>query len=140
MYACVCVTSHGPSQRMPGLIKSWMVPAVCAVSASCTQSLYSKGKQHYDRLTNGAGWMESSHHWFDFSSLSEQKPCLISSTKSRALPTQCEGSRPEWRISSMIYSRDTPFWSGTLDIITNKQRMKNGYHTQLLGKLSRGLD
>ena len=28
-----------------------------------------------------------------------------------------EGSRPEWCISSMIYSRDTPFWSGTLDII-----------------------
>ena len=27
-----------------------------------------------------------------------------------------EGSRPEWCISSMIYSRDTPFWSGTLDI------------------------
>ena len=28
-----------------------------------------------------------------------------------------EGSRPEWCISSMIYSRDTPFWSGTLDIL-----------------------
>ena len=27
-----------------------------------------------------------------------------------------EGSRPKWCISSMIYSRDTPFWSGTLDI------------------------
>ena len=27
-----------------------------------------------------------------------------------------EGSWPEWCISSMIYSRDTPFWSGTLDI------------------------
>ena len=26
-----------------------------------------------------------------------------------------EGSRPEWCISSMIYSRDTPFWSGILD-------------------------
>ena len=25
-----------------------------------------------------------------------------------------EGSRPEWCISSMIYSRDTPFWLGTL--------------------------
>ena len=24
---------------------------------------------------------------------------------------ECEGSRPEWCISSMIYSRDTPFWS-----------------------------
>ena len=27
-----------------------------------------------------------------------------------------EGFRPEWWISSMIYSRDTPFWSGTLDM------------------------
>ena len=28
-----------------------------------------------------------------------------------------QGSRPEWRISSMIYSRDTPFWSETLKIL-----------------------
>ena len=27
------------------------------------------------------------------------------------------GSQPEWRISSMIYSRNTPFWSETLDIM-----------------------
>ena len=27
-----------------------------------------------------------------------------------------EGSRSEWCVSSMIYSRDTPFWSETLDI------------------------
>ena len=27
-----------------------------------------------------------------------------------------EGSRPEWCISSMTYSRNTPFWSGTLEI------------------------
>ena len=27
-----------------------------------------------------------------------------------------EGSRPEWCIPSMIYSRDTPFWLGILDI------------------------
>ena len=27
-----------------------------------------------------------------------------------------EGSRPEWCISSMIYSRDTPFCSETLDM------------------------
>ena len=25
----------------------------------------------------------------------------------------CEGSRPEWNISSTIYSRDIPFWSET---------------------------
>ena len=29
---------------------------------------------------------------------------------------QIEGSQPEWCISSKIYSRDTPFWSGTLEI------------------------
>ena len=28
--------------------------------------------------------------------------------------TPVEGSQPEWCISSMIYSRDTPFWSETL--------------------------
>ena len=28
-----------------------------------------------------------------------------------------KGSGPEWYISSMLYSRDIPFWSGTLDII-----------------------
>ena len=27
-----------------------------------------------------------------------------------------EGSRPEWCISSMIYRRDTPFWSENLFI------------------------
>ena len=27
-----------------------------------------------------------------------------------------KGSRPEWCISSMIYSRDIPFWSKTLDL------------------------
>ena len=27
-----------------------------------------------------------------------------------------EGSRPEWCISSMIYSRDTPFWLETVEI------------------------
>ena len=26
-----------------------------------------------------------------------------------------EGSQPEWCISSMIYSKDTPFWSETLE-------------------------
>ena len=33
-----------------------------------------------------------------------------------ALSRKFEGSQPEWCISSMIYSRDTPFWSGTLKI------------------------
>ena len=33
------------------------------------------------------------------------------------LQMNIEGSRLEWCISSMIYSRDTPFWSETLDIL-----------------------
>ena len=28
-----------------------------------------------------------------------------------------EGSWPEWCISSVIYSRDTTFWSGTVDLV-----------------------
>ena len=28
-----------------------------------------------------------------------------------------EGSRPEWCISSMVYSGDTPFWSETLNLL-----------------------
>ena len=37
-----------------------------------------------------------------------------------------EGSRPEWCISSMIYSGDTPFWSETLDMfdLVAKQLMQ----------------
>ena len=30
---------------------------------------------------------------------------------------QIEGSQSEWCISSIMYSRDTPFWSDTLEII-----------------------
>ena len=30
-----------------------------------------------------------------------------------------EDFRPEWCISSMIFSRDTPFWLETLDIIVD---------------------
>ena len=41
--------------------------------------------------------------------------CTLSTSCHRSLQ-YIEGSQPEWRISSMIYSRDTPFWSGTLDI------------------------
>ena len=29
---------------------------------------------------------------------------------------QTEGSEPEWLISSFLYSRDIPFWSGTLEM------------------------
>ena len=35
----------------------------------------------------------------------------------RIIVLDIEGSRPEWCISSMIYSRDTPFWWGTLDLL-----------------------
>ena len=31
-----------------------------------------------------------------------------------AVMEHVEGSRPEWCISSMIFSRNTPFWSETL--------------------------
>ena len=33
-----------------------------------------------------------------------------------------EGSRPEWCISSMIHSGDTPFWLETLDLLTRTDR------------------
>ena len=45
--------------------------------------------------------------------------CVCDYTISCVCLCECvhiEGSRPEWCISSMIYSRDRPFWSGTLDI------------------------
>ena len=32
-----------------------------------------------------------------------------------------EGSQPEWCISSMMYSGDTPFWLETLDIVSGLQ-------------------
>ena len=34
---------------------------------------------------------------------------------------QIEGFRPDCYISSMLYSRDTPFWSGTLEINVSTQ-------------------
>ena len=40
------------------------------------------------------------------------------------LPVFIEGPRPEWDISSMIYSRDTPFWSGTLEMYLQGGRDK----------------
>ena len=43
-----------------------------------------------------------------------------------------EGSRPEWCSSSMIYSRDTPFWSGTLDMHTYKWRGESNHKYRLL--------
>ena len=39
--------------------------------------------------------------------------------------TNIEGFGPEWYISSMLYSQDVPFWSGTLDIFLNKSVKKN---------------
>ena len=34
--------------------------------------------------------------------------------------TYIKGSRPEWCISSLIYSKDTPFWLETLDMQLNR--------------------
>ena len=39
---------------------------------------------------------------------------------------QIEGSRPEWCIPSMIYSRDTPFWSGTLEMAAHLRHQPSG--------------
>ena len=39
------------------------------------------------------------------------------SDQNGVFPLYIEGSQPEWCILSMINSRDTPFWSGTLDIM-----------------------
>ena len=52
-------------------------------------------------------------------------PCQIEKGRKRSVECtrglrkghfDIEGSRPEWCVSSMIYSRDTPFWLGTLNI------------------------
>ena len=37
-----------------------------------------------------------------------------------------EGSRPEWCISSMIYSKDIPFWSETLNLLEKGFSLKLG--------------
>ena len=36
-----------------------------------------------------------------------------------AMQSGDKGSGPEWYISSMLYSRDIPVWSGTLELLTN---------------------
>ena len=36
-----------------------------------------------------------------------------------------EGSGPEWYISCMLYSQDTPFWSGRLDMEVKKNKQTN---------------
>ena len=47
-----------------------------------------------------------------------------------------QGSGPEWCISSMLYSRNTPFWSGTLDMVyttaNSYQRLKNSNSSNTL--------
>ena len=43
-------------------------------------------------------------------SATSDKSCFCSTAQ------HFESSRPEWRFSSMKYNRDTPFWSGTLDL------------------------
>ena len=43
-------------------------------------------------------------------------PTFAKSEVASLCGTHIKGSRPEWCISNMIYSRDTPFWTETLDI------------------------
>ena len=43
--------------------------------------------------------------------------------------THIKGSGPEWCISSMIYSGDTPFWFGTLDM--HMPHMRAHTHTHI---------
>ena len=53
----------------------------------------------------------------------------------KTLELHFEGSRPEWCMSSMIYSTDIPFWSETLDL-SNKRKLSlhefNGYYCENL--------
>ena len=48
-----------------------------------------------------------------------------------------EGSRPEWCISSVIYSRDTPFWYGTL--VSGKAELQKYLSPYLLELLLSGV-
>ena len=48
---------------------------------------------------------------------SSQEPFHLSSQMMGKFGDNIEGSGPEWCISSMIYSRDTPFWSETRDML-----------------------
>ena len=41
---------------------------------------------------------------------------LLTVQRAYSIINKIEGSQPEWCISSMIYSRDTPFWSETLEL------------------------
>ena len=50
-------------------------------------------------------------------SISSPESLLAVNRFSGGLSFKIKGSWPEWCISSMIYSRDTPFWSETLEII-----------------------
>ena len=51
-----------------------------------------------------------------------------------------EGSRPEWCISGMIYSRDTPFWSETFDIYLQVLHVSPPYPKDRIRCVVRGRD
>ena len=51
-----------------------------------------------------------------------------------------EGSRPDWCISSMTYSRDTPFWSGTLNIIPRQTVKRTHDHKKKKKKKKNGTE
>ena len=54
--------------------------------------------------------------------------CLLCAVQGMVSILYIEGSRPEWCISSMICSGDTPFWSETLDTlyISSSSHMSDG--------------
>ena len=47
----------------------------------------------------------------------KKNPTKQTNKQNKQTKNKNEGFRPEWCISSMVYNRGTPFWSGTLDII-----------------------
>ena len=49
----------------------------------------------------------------------QQQQKTVISLYSIVVTVYFEGSRPEWCISSMIYSGDTPFWLETLDLLNS---------------------
>ena len=61
------------------------------------------------------------HNQIDYIMVKRRFQSSVNIAKTRSFPgadlvsDHNEGSRPQWCISSMIYSTDAPFWSGTLD-------------------------
>ena len=91
------------------------------------QSWRSWSQPHCLLLTRG---LQASWSWARYLSFLLEKPTIFkiwwgSRNSVLILPVQIEGFRPEWCISSMIYSRDIPFWSETLKILYNQQKQSS---------------